>query len=225
MQAGIQFFPDIGPDVRSARDYWQRGAVAGRAVRPLRLQPRPHGRALLPPLWRLQPQSRGVPRRGRAGDEARAPGDRRRAAGVQPSAEARRRTGDAGCAVRRPARHRLRARLPAARVRTLRREAGREPRALRRGRRAGAAAAGAGERHLRGTLPQLPRRDLAAASDAEAAAAVLCRGTRRRRSRSSAPARRATASWRSRWPAAPWPNCSTPIARRGGVPAIPAAAP
>jgi hypothetical protein len=23
MQAGIQFFPDIGPDVRSARDYWQ----------------------------------------------------------------------------------------------------------------------------------------------------------------------------------------------------------
>src|SRR5690348_12506065 len=23
MQAGIQFFPDIGPDVKSARDYWQ----------------------------------------------------------------------------------------------------------------------------------------------------------------------------------------------------------
>ena len=23
MQVGIQFFPDIGPDVKSARDYWQ----------------------------------------------------------------------------------------------------------------------------------------------------------------------------------------------------------
>ena len=23
MRAGIQFFPDIGPDVRSDRDYWQ----------------------------------------------------------------------------------------------------------------------------------------------------------------------------------------------------------
>ena len=39
-----------------------------------------------------------------------------------------------------------------------------------------------------------------------AAAAVLCRGTRDARSRSSAPARRATASWRSRWPAARWRN-------------------
>jgi alkanesulfonate monooxygenase SsuD/methylene tetrahydromethanopterin reductase-like flavin-dependent oxidoreductase (luciferase family) len=24
MQVGIQFFPDIGPDVRSAREYWQQ---------------------------------------------------------------------------------------------------------------------------------------------------------------------------------------------------------
>ena len=23
MQVGIQFFPDVGPEVRSARDYWQ----------------------------------------------------------------------------------------------------------------------------------------------------------------------------------------------------------
>ena len=23
MQVGIQFFPDVGPDIKSARDYWQ----------------------------------------------------------------------------------------------------------------------------------------------------------------------------------------------------------
>ena len=38
------------------------------------------------------------------------------------------------------------------------------------------------------------------------AAAVLCRGTRHQGSRSNAPARRATASWQSRWPAVRWRN-------------------
>ena len=63
MQVGIQFFPDIGPDVKSARDYWQEALSLVASVRPLRLQPCPHGRALLPSLWRLQPEPRGVPRR------------------------------------------------------------------------------------------------------------------------------------------------------------------
>ena len=55
MQVGIQFFPDIGPAVKSARDYWQEALRLLAPVRPLRLQPCPYRRALLPPLWRLQP--------------------------------------------------------------------------------------------------------------------------------------------------------------------------
>ncbi len=163
MQVGIQFFPDIGPD-REVRPRLLAGSAApGRPGRSLRLQPRPHHRALFQCLWRLQPEPDRVPRRRRAGHAKRAPGHRRGAAGLQPSAEAGRRDRDARRAVRRPARCRLRPRLPAARVRPFRRGAGRKPGAFRRRHGAGAPAAGgrtspaAGRFHSFRNVTSLPR--------------------------------------------------------------------
>ena len=100
--------------VKSARDYWQEAlslvALCDRYgyshVRTVEHYFHPYGGYSPNPVVFLAAAAQVT--------KQRTPGHRRGAAGVQQSAEARRRTGDAGCAVRRPARYRLRARLPAA---------------------------------------------------------------------------------------------------------------
>ena len=77
---------------------------------------------------------------------------------------------------RRPPRCRLRARLPAARILAASAFRRREPRPLPRRDGAGRLLLEEGERHLRGPLSFVYECHLAAAADAEAAAAILCRG-------------------------------------------------
>ena len=161
------------PAAEAGGAVFPRGDASVQPDRRTRLHPHPPGRALLQALWRLQPEPAAVPdRRGDAHQE-HAADHRRGAAGVQQPAQARRRDRHARRHQRRAAGGRLRARLPAARVRAVRREPRREPPPLHRGAVADHAAAGGRERLLEGRVPQLP------------ATSPRCRDRRKSRTRRS----------------------------------------
>ena len=152
MQVGIQFFPDIGPDVKSARDYWQEAlCLVGLCdrygythVRTVEHYFHPYGGYSPNPVVFLAAAAQ-VTRHARLVTGAVLPAFNNP---LKLAGE----LGDAGRAVRRPPRHRLRAGVPAARILSIWREARREPGAVRGRRGAGAASARAGERHRRGAL-------------------------------------------------------------------------
>ena len=150
------------------------------ALRPLRLQPCADRRALFPPLGRIQPEPDGVSHRRLAAQQDRAHGDRRGAAGVQQPAQAGRRDRHARRHFGRAARCRVRARLPASRIRAFRHRHGGERLPLRGRSRPGAPPARRGERHRERAIQQLRERHLAAAPDPEAAPADLHRRGRNR---------------------------------------------
>ena len=56
MQFGVQFFPIVGPDEKSAQDYFSESLTIAEEADTARLQPHPHRRALFRTLRRLQPE-------------------------------------------------------------------------------------------------------------------------------------------------------------------------
>ena len=152
-----------------------RGDASVQPDRRTGLHPHPAGRALLPSLRRLQPQSADLPDRRRDVHQEHAAHHRRGAAGVQQAAEDGRRDRHARRHQQRAARGRLRPRLPAARVRGVRRQPRRKPPALHRRAFADHDAAQGREGVVQGRVQQLCEHHVAAAADAEAAPAVLDR--------------------------------------------------
>ena len=74
MWFGVQFFPDVRPEEKSAEAYFREALDLAEEGDRLRFQPYPHRRALLPFLRRLQPEPDRLSRRGGA---AHAPGTAR----------------------------------------------------------------------------------------------------------------------------------------------------
>ena len=154
MQVGIQFFPDIGPDEKSARDYWQEAlrlvALCDRYgyshVRTVEHYFHPYGGYSPNPVVFLAAAAQ-VTKRARLVTGAVLPAFNNplKLAGELAML-------DALCDGRLDIGF-ARAFLPHEFAR-FGVQAGRKPRALRRRHGAGAAAAGAGERHHRGTVSQ-----------------------------------------------------------------------
>ena len=63
MEFGIQFFPAVGPALKSPSRYWGEALPAHPPCRPARLRSRPHCGTLLPLIRRLQSRPADFPQR------------------------------------------------------------------------------------------------------------------------------------------------------------------
>ena len=166
MEFGVQFFPAVGPEQKSAEQYWGDALQLTALAEHLGYS---HVRTVehyFGPYGGYSP-TRSSSCRGLAANQASAACHRRGAPGVQPPAQDRGRDRHGRRDLERPARFRLCARVPAARFARFGISATRAARASTRA-WSGHAPARGGERHLRGQIPQLRGRHVVAAADAEA---------------------------------------------------------